>query len=278
MNQDKKRVLTTLTIVAILLSVFAVGDLAISQAIFNPDSAICVVFEVLGELPASITAVFCAMFLLLNQNNEVIWKRILAKMGYALIIFIGASMGCMLSLSYIELLSPISFIIGMAAYILGAYFIAIRVPLESRQKCCKIAVVGLFLFLFSMVTFNLIKMSWGRMRFCFMDDPAVQFSPWFLRQGFTTDNTFMSFPSGHGAQSSFILMITLLPLAFESLKNKGKILTAISYAWIITICISRVVLGRHFASDVTMGFLVTFVYFELLRHFYLNKALEKLDK
>lgn len=278
MSQDRKRVVLTLAVVMVFMGVFAFCDLAISEAIFNPESFLCIVFEVLGELPATITAVFCAMVLFLNQNHPVVWKKNLSKVGYALIILLGASMGCMLSLTYINMLNAVSMVVAMAVLIVSAYAIAIRIPIESRKKMCKIAVLGLFLFLFSMVSFNLIKMSWGRMRYVFMDNPALQFTPWYLRQGFTTNNVFMSFPSGHGAQSSFILMITLLPLALQSLKNKAKLLNVIAYAWIIMVCVSRVVLGRHFASDVTMGFLVTFVYFELLRHFYLNKALANIDK
>ena len=57
----------------------------------------------------------------------------------------------------------------------------------------------------------------------------------------------------------------LLPPMIPALKNKGKALHIIVYVWCAVVGISRVFMGAHFASDVTVGILLSLIIFEVLR-------------
>lgn len=276
MSTQKKEFWIITSIIVILMIIFAFYDLMITQAIFNPKSLYGMIFQIVGELPCSFTAVCSAMILLIYRDREVKWKNILTIVLCSLLILIGSSMGVILSSSYVGIHNPIIIILLMMIFI-GLAFLLVRIiPKDKVNVAKKIAFMGIILFFLSLLIFNGIKMSWGRMRYVLMDNPSIQFTPWYIRQGFTSNDAFMSFPSGHAAQSSFMLMITLFPLLFERMKNKGTQLKIVSYIWIILVCISRVVMGKHFSSDVTMGFCVTFLLFILLKKFYLDKRLAKL--
>lgn len=103
-----------------------------------------------------------------------------------------------------------------------------------------------------------------RLRFRSMTEPFNEFSLWFLPQGFTTNNEYMSFPSGHSVNSAVILWITLIPTSISKLKGKELYFKVVSFIWIIMIMISRVIMGAHFASDVTVGASISIVAFYLI--------------
>ncbi len=104
-----------------------------------------------------------------------------------------------------------------------------------------------------------------------MTDPISQFTYWFIPKRITTNNEFMSFPSGHAANSSTIIWITLLPLFIDKLKNKEWLLTMIAFLWIIVVMITRIIVRTHFATDVLVGSTITLSLFFWLRNFYLKK-------
>lgn len=262
-------------IVVIVLGIFSIYDLAISQAVYNPKSIFGNVLQTIGELPSSITAVCSAMVFLRFSNRLVGGKRYIT---YALCLFLiltASAMGCMLSLKYAGYESWVLVLLLMLVMIAVCYVFVRCIPEDKAILAKQIGLMGILLFFLSLLTFNGIKMSWGRMRYEFMSTPSIEFTHWFMRQGFTTDNMYMSFPSGHAAQSSFILMLTLLPYIFIKLHVYARLLKSIAYLWIIMVCISRVIMGMHFASDVTIGFTITFVFFHLLRYYCVDKHLIK---
>ena len=106
-----------------------------------------------------------------------------------------------------------------------------------------------------------------------MVNPSAEFTPWYLIQGFTTDNEFMSFPSGHSANSSTVIWLTLLPLWLKSLRPYKTLLSIAAYLWLICVMISRVIMGAHFSTDVLVGASITLIMFQLLKQYYLKDEL-----
>lgn len=277
MKNKRKEYYVVGAIVGILLVIFAFQDLSITEAIYNPESMYGLVLQTVGELPSSITAVCAGAVLITFRDRRVKWKNYATIAGSGLLIIMGASMGCMLSITYAGSTNMMLGVVLMVVMISLAFFFAHLIPKDKGEQAKKIAIMGVLLFVLSLFIFNGVKMTWGRMRYVYMDNPTLQFTPWYLRQGFTSDNTYMSFPSGHAAQSSFILMITLLPILFHNLKKHRTLLNVIAAIWIVLVCSSRVVMGMHFSSDVTMGFAITYVLFQLLKHFYLARKLPQED-
>lgn len=135
-------------------------------------------------------------------------------------------------------------------------------------------VVALLYFVLVLVIMNSLKTVWGRMRFREMAEPAAEFTRWYQivpRGGF--DNRYASFPSGHSMNSAGVILLMLLPSMMPPLENKEKALHIFVYIWCAAVGISRVFMGAHFASDVTVGILLSLAIFEGLKSiFYRKKA------
>lgn len=103
-------------------------------------------------------------------------------------------------------------------------------------------------------------------RFREMTAPLEQFTRWYQivpRGGF--NNIYASFPSGHSMNSAGVILLMLLPPMIPALRGREKLLHACVYVWCTVVGISRVFMGAHFASDVTVGILLSLTIFEVLR-------------
>ena len=116
-------------------------------------------------------------------------------------------------------------------------------------------------------------MGWGRERYRHMiaTGSFEGFSLWFTPQKLTTDNEFMSFPSGHSANAAIMIWITLIPTFITSLREKKNWFIGFSLLWILVVPISRIMVRAHFASDVTMGVTITLIIFAILESRYIKK-------
>ena len=69
---------------------------------------------------------------------------------------------------------------------------------------------------------------------------------------------FKSFPSGHaGASAVLILYVTFLPLMNKKYQRLQLPLFYSALVWCLVVCASRIWVGAHFLSDVSMGGLIT---------------------
>lgn len=90
--------------------------------------------------------------------------------------------------------------------------------------------------------------------------------------GTLPSDEFRSFPSGHaGAGVIFTMFLTYLPL-FTSKEKEKSVLFWIGFCWCILVSFSRITLGAHFFSDVSMGILINSIGF-LAADFVLDKKL-----
>ena len=252
--------------------IFAFTDLQISKAIYNQQSTFGFIFEAIGEFPAALIASFCSMSLMITRNKDRSVKYILGTIGYSVLVVLFALMAAMLPVKYLSgptLLIPLLAILYVGLF----YIIAKKYTKTNREELRKAAIAGLLTFVFVTIAFNLIKMGWGRERYRNMVATGAfeGFSMWFIPQRFTTNNEFMSFPSGHSANAAIMIWITLIPTFVTSLKDKKNWFIGFATLWIVLVPISRIIVGAHFASDVTMGVTVTLVIFTLLKEKYIKK-------
>lgn len=258
-----KKDLKVLGIIAVvLLLIGAFGDLKISQMIFNPDSMFGGIMEAVGEFPAMFIAAFCTMsigIIAKQRNNGKL--NLKSVMGFVFGILFALAAGS-LPVKYLGGASVLGIVLGVAIAV-ADYMMITAISAEHSEELYQAAVFGLQLFLIVMVVFNLIKMGWGRERYRHMvaTGSFAGFSSWFLPQGLTTNNEFMSFPSGHSANAAIIMWITLLPTFVPTLKTKETMLKIVSCVWIALVMTSRVIMGAHFLSDVTMGMTISLLVF-----------------
>ena len=262
----------TLLVISVLLVIFAFTDLQISNAIYNSNSSFGMIFEAIGEFPAAVIATFCTVSLMLTRNKEKSVKYNLRTGGYIILLLLFALMAAMLPVKYFN--GPTVLIPIIATlYIVISYIIAKKYSSTNREELRNAAIVGVLTFVFVVITFNLVKMGWGRERYRHMiaTGSFEGFSLWFTTQKLTTDNEFMSFPSGHSANAAIMIWITLIPTFITSLREKKNWFIGFSLLWILVVPISRIMVGAHFASDVTMGVTITLIIFAILESRYIKK-------
>ncbi len=265
---SKKSLTITGVVIAVLMVIFAFTDLGISKAIFDIESPYGKFFEAVGEFPATVIGALSLGILFFNLKSTGV-KGIIFKLLCGFFMIMSAFMGGFMMMHYLvdgftvwNAIIPI--ILGACAILAGLKVKSLS-P-ERREAFRRVACVGLWLFVLAMVLINIIKPIWGRVRFREMKEPFDMFTAWFIPQfnRFSAYEDPKSFPSGHTGNSAVIFVITLLPLLFDKLKDKKVLFTVIAFAWTFMVAISRIIMGAHFASDVTMGGTITFVCFILL--------------
>lgn len=269
----KKSYRISLSIIGVLLVIFAFTDLQISNSVYNQTSKFGAIFEAIGEFPAAVIATFCTVSLMLTRNKERSVKYNLRTVGYIVLLILFSLMAAMLPVKYFN--GP-TFLIPLLAilYIGLSYIIAKKYATTNKEELRNAAIVGVLTFVFVIIAFNLIKMGWGRERYRHMVEIGAfeGFSMWFIPQGFTLDNEFMSFPSGHSANAAIMIWITLIPTFITSLKPKKNWFIGFAILWILLVPVSRVIVGAHFASDITMGVTISLIIFTILKEKYIEQC------
>lgn len=256
--------------VGLSLVVFAFTDLQISQLVYNPKSAFGWFFESFGELPLAFVGVFSSIGMLVTYKKTGRIIDNIHTLGFGFLTVYHSFVGGMLVKVHTNINVILTLVICVGL-ILTMLLLVHKVPKENYGLLRKVSIIGSVLAIAAVLVITVIKMFWGRLRFRSMQDNLNQFSPWYLPQGFTTNNEYMSLPSGHSANSSVIIMITLLPYLYPRLNKSRKLFYAVSILWILCVMISRIIVGAHFASDVTLGMTLSITMFFLLNNKYLKE-------
>lgn len=265
----KKKLAIGLSIIMVLLVMFAFTDLQISNAVYNPASRYGLLFEAIGEFPAAVIATFCTVGLMLTRNKDKSVKHALGTFGYVVMLLFFSFTAAFLPIKYFngpKLLVPVF----IAAYIYASYAIARKYSITNRNELRNAAIVGVLTYVIVLIAFNSLKYAWGRERYRHMvaEGSFNGFSKWFIPHGPASGNEFMSFPSGHCANAAIMIWITLIPTFADSMKNKEKWFLLFAVAWIVLVATSRVIVGAHFASDAAMGAVISLIIFAVLKNKY----------
>lgn len=150
------------------------------------------------------------------------------------------------------------------------YICMAKMSMKHLRKMKAIGMTTILLVLIATSVIDIIKAEWGRMRYRDMINPDLEFTPWYLPQGFTGHR---SFPSGHTAQASMLFTITMFA---NMVQNKlSKILCyLLPIICILVMAVSRVLLGAHFCSDVLFGMGITITLFYFIKYFVMKYNIE----
>ncbi len=124
---------------------------------------------------------------------------------------------------------------------------------------------------------NVVKIPWGRPRYrTLIKVLELEFTPWwkpgvwdkdwFSLLGIASEE-FKSFPSGHTGDTASIFSLIYLTRVIPQFKDKEKLFTCISIVWVMCMMVSRIIMGAHFLTDVTMGFVITFTSFVIIANY-----------
>ncbi|MDH3267935.1 MAG: phosphatase PAP2 family protein [Ignavibacteria bacterium] len=258
----KKKVLVILLVSVwiILAIIFGIYDLEISKSIVNQNSGWSKFLENYGMIPG-LLVILSGVYIYYSyiKAESDLWSYIqkvvffLVSSGLIFYLF-DIFLDIAESKNFITFLI-ISFSISIIIFI--SLHLIKQVQSAIAIRYAKV-VVGMALFGY-VILIQGSKYFWGRVRFRELDAAFSQFTPWYSPQGITG---FDSFPSGHAAMGWILL--ALLILATNKKKWMKYSLFTLIFIWSITLALSRVVIGAHYASDVLFGsffIITTFLFF-----------------
>lgn len=122
----------------------------------------------------------------------------------------------------------------------------------------------------STAVIQVVKRIWFRPRyFALLENPELTFRTWydfgksgvsqFMALYETNHDLFRSFPSAHVASAACLFVWAIIPC----FTKRGSVSLAMIVAYLGSLAVmgSRMVRGAHFLSDISVGFLITFVLF-----------------
>ncbi|MBF0714323.1 phosphatase PAP2 family protein [Gemella sp. GH3] len=146
--------------------------------------------------------------------------------------------------------------------IFGSIGKAISYILHDKILLLLMGMLGLFLFFtknYKKSIFILSTAFFGSVLALFFKNVIHRSRPLDIYDGF-------SFPSGHAT----VATIFFLSLLFIVNSNKVDILKKITPIAIVLICVSRVIVGAHYITDVVAGVLLGSIVVDLVKIFYIN--------
>lgn len=260
LSQNVKRIINwSLVVIPIALAVlFGIFDLDISKSIVNEESTFGLILEGIGTIVAPLIGVLSCITLCVYFYKSPLIRKRRVYIFLCFLIALGSICYCGIELAAMPTISGIILGILLIALVIVYYLNINHKTTKQLTHLYAIALITLFYLLAVLVSINLLKLIWGRVRYRDLQD-AAEFSRFFIIQGF---NGHVSFPSGHTANATCLYAITLFaPLCQQSDPNKlnwKKItLYAVPIVWIIMMAVSRVLVGAHYASDVLFGGLIS---------------------
>lgn len=254
-----------------LLALMVLGsffDYSFSQILYRESSTFGIFFAAFGEYPITLGFTAAGTMLLTAHNRKKKTVGILQILLGGWFILSGTVMASVMPTLYLSLPAPIVAVIGLLCSVLVVFF-TFRLCRESDYKIVlRIALVIICVIFAEMLLVNLVKIPWGRARMRLVaNDPRAFFMPWWqpgselkttLTMAGVAAEEFKSFPSGHTANASTLMLLGLLPLLRPRWESKQSLLFVIGFAWTFLVAFSRIIMGAHYLTDTIVGFTIGF--------------------
>ncbi len=259
----------------ILATVFGFLDLQISILVVDKQAIWAQFIADYGEIPGMI--VILSSILILDRNRQTVgWRKnilislmvlsILTLMMFYWFDIIAIKKNDFLK-SYRYFFLPV---IGILLFSIQQFLK--KIDSKHFTQIDKMSRITLILAIINPLLFvQIVKITWGRVRFRDLTPDFSNFTSWFIPQGITGGS---SFPSGHTAMGWMLLPLILLTLDKQS-RTQLLFLTPV-IGWGVIVAAGRVVIGAHYASDVLFSSCFAFVSFLLLyKHYYFQHEFKK---
>lgn len=262
-----------LLLLALLLIFMVVGsflDLQISKLLYpGHENSVGQFFAAFGELPAFI-ALSCAGSLLIVCRARInsAWAALIALIGGGLILM-AVILGVHESVDSVPAMPMwVALVVNvfvMAACSAGIVYYARSAPVKTIVRFVLTLVL---VSIGTMALINIVKVPWGRarMRLIVLTGNESYFSPWWkagtalknrlVAEGISKDE-FRSFPSGHTACASCAMLLALVPTLSRRKRRRTGALLLAGCVWTAVVAVTRIWMGAHFLTDVTMAWLIT---------------------
>ena len=232
----------------------AFTDLKLDIALNNTSDFISNWFARTGEMPA-----YCLLLLtsaLLSKLLPRPWMRIAAAVAC---VGCGVYFGLYVARRFFledafRTGCGILYGAGFALVLLLAFrFISVPEPLRKPLIC--MAVIALAVCAVESGLITLMKEVWGRVRFRDLDGAYSQFTAWYHPNGVNGNR---SFPSGHTGSAGMSYLLMLLPFVSDFWRRHRHLAFWLAFCYTTAVAFTRLVMGAHYLSDVTVGGTIAF--------------------
>lgn len=275
MKQIRNHLYLITTIFIFLLIIGSFVDLELSQAIANKNNGYALATSAFGTIPGYGCFAFLAGgFISLGLNKKYqLWPRI-ALFAFALfgviasIYFAGNDFS---SCAFNDEHSIWGYII-VFPFMIGITFFGYWLLRNSdnNKLWLLLLIISITLFMALVPGVTMLKHIFHRPRYrSLAPDLGLRFHEWWERctdyQSYKTilhlgEDEFKSFPSGHAGSCACVMVVaTFLPLMNKKYEKNQLPILYIGLGWTALICLSRILAGAHFLSDVSVGVSLTTV-------------------
>lgn len=258
-----------------LCFVFNKYDLEISKELTKLDGYFFEFFDDFGELPVFMGPIlFGTVYCFLSKKT--IYK--LGFAGFTSCVYLVAVYKVFHNMDIDLNITSLSLIISITAILALLNFIVFnKLKRETLENIKDLAILGLITSAVSIACTEVLKLTWGRVRFRDLSSDFSEFTNLFTINGYTGNK---SFPSGHTNAGTSILLISLIVSRFTNKKWIKNLVTSLCFVYVAILAFSRIVVSAHYASDVMCGFVVGFTtlcltYYILKRKGVINVASNK---
>lgn len=268
--------------VVILMLVGSFFDYQLSSSLYNEKNIFGLIFAAYGQLPSALAmSIGGGLWIYTAVKYKGIPNGIRAFFGSLLAIF-GVFMGYYEPAGYLTSTPKLFLLVVSVLINFGSiYLVLMLVKKHGEHEMRRLAAFLIFFVVSQILVVNVIKVPWARPRMRFIQlYPEVEFANWWqigssIKDKYITmgvgSNEFKSFPSGHTASSLNILFVCVLARYSNFIKEKRTIVLGGALLFGVLTALSRIVLGAHFLTDVTVGFAITFIlYYVSLKLFFNN--------
>lgn len=277
-------VITALILLALLIA-GSFADLPISRFLYpGHESSFGQFFAAFGELPAFALLSACGVLLIVKRTS-------FREELHSLLLLFGICLtaGSVL-LSVHEATDNVEALPTMAALLvcvfvcaLAAFALLVLTRSCPAKTLLRFLCTVIFVCVGIMLLVNLIKLPWGRarMRLIVSTRNETYFTNWWqagttlkktlVAEGVSSDE-FRSFPSGHTACACCAMLLILLPTVCRRLHDREALLLGAGALWATLVAFTRLRMGAHFLSDVSVSALLTLLLGTIaVRLFYFNR-------
>ena len=261
-----------LVVFAVLVILMIVGsclDLQISKLLYpGHESSLGQFFAAFGELPAFLCFTCAGALLVLIRGRLRRDWNVLFIIASALLVAFGIVMNIREASDNVPALpvwvAALATVFAAAASGVGMFFLTRQCPTKTVLRFILTVVFVSFV---TMVLINVIKVPWSRprMRLLVSTGNDSYFMPWWqlagalkqrlVGEGISPDE-FRSFPSGHAACAACAMLAILLPTLKKQWHDKERVCLAVGAVWTLLVAVSRIWMGAHYLTDVTMACLI----------------------
>lgn len=251
--REKIKYFVISVIVISLMVIATFNDLKIAEKIYNPDMKWAHIFKVIGEFPIYLGLLLFGVTYY-HLANKKIYKNLLlveAFVSFFLFLFMPFRYVFdtnLISVGIIFLISTCMFFILMK--------LSYKIDNNFYEKIKTVVLIYFVGVLTQLTIVYAMKLCWSRVRFLELETIS-EFTRWYVINWF--DGTGTSFPSGHTSGATNIMYLTLFVPLFTNDKKKHILIEFLCFSFIGLTALSRLVLGKHYLSDVTFAFALTYI-------------------